>query len=87
MNAPNKSDLVRAFVNKTYIEPARKTGADQVVVRVGEVHSKMGLTSRLPLVCGAMGANIFCTTYRLTLLERNGPQNGSSLTFTFKVLP
>jgi hypothetical protein len=81
------SDLIREFVNHHYIEPARKAGKQRVSVTAGEVHSKMLLTSRMPQVCGALGANIFETTYRVKLLSREGPQNGASLEFTFQVLP
>jgi hypothetical protein len=87
MSATNTSDLIREFVNYHYIEPARKDGRHQVSVRTGDVHSKMKLTSKLPQVCGALGANRFETAYRVKLLSRDGPQNGANLEFTFEVLP
>jgi hypothetical protein len=83
----NKSDLIREFVNHHYIEPARKAGKQQVSVLAGEVHSKMLLASRMPQVCGALGANLFETGYRVKLLRRDGPQNGANLQFTFEILP
>jgi hypothetical protein len=86
MKKPNKSDLVREFVNRFYIEPTRKAGLAEVSVRAGDVHSKMKLTSQLPLVCGAIGANLFAEAYRVSLIRGDGPQNGASLVFTFKVL-
>jgi hypothetical protein len=81
------SDLIREFVNLHYIEPARKAGKSQVSVLAGDVHSKMKLTSRMPQVCGALGANLFESAYRVKLLRREGPQNGANLEFTFQVLP
>lgn len=81
------ADKIREFVNKTHIEPARHSGQRQVTVQAGQVHSAMKLVSRLPQVCGAIGANIFATSYRVKLISRDGPQNGSTMKFTFEILP
>jgi len=81
------SDLIREFVNRHYIEPARKAGRREVSIVSGDIHSRMKLTSRKPQVCGALGANRFETDYRVKLLRREGPQNGATLEFTFDVLP
>ncbi len=84
---PSTSDLIREFVNHHWIEPARRDGTHEVSVRSGEVHERMLLRSRMPQVCGALGANLFAETYRVSLLRREGPQNGANLVFTFRVLP
>jgi hypothetical protein len=80
------SDLIREFVNRHYIEPARKAGKKQISVRAGEVHSKMLLTSRMPQVCSALGATLFETEYRVKLIQRDGPHNGGNLELTFEIL-
>jgi hypothetical protein len=84
---PTTSDLIREFVNHHWIEPARRDGRRDAAVRAGDVHDRMLLRSRMPQVCGALGANVFAETYRVRLLHRDGPQNGPNLVFTFEVLP
>jgi hypothetical protein len=85
-NMSNGSDLIREFVNRHYTEPGRRVGKSQVSVRAGDVHSKMLLTSKMPQVCGALGASLFDSEYRVKLLQRDGPQNGANLHFTFEIL-
>jgi hypothetical protein len=46
----------------------------------------MGLHSRLPAVCSALGARRFCDEYRLERRRVDGPMNGATTTFVFKLL-
>ena len=71
----NCSDLIREFANVHFIEPARKARKRQVTVRAGDVHSKMLLRSRMPQVCGALGASLFESACRVKLIQRDGPHN------------
>ena len=82
-----QADEIRAFVNATYIAPARTAGTRRVQVRAGTVHAQMKLRDRMPAVASALGATTFETTYRVRCVERQGPHNGANLTFTFELLP
>jgi len=48
------TDDILRFVNSRYFEPARLRGENQVVLVSGQVHSDMGLRSRMPNVCQAL---------------------------------
>ena len=87
MSTLKMSDLIREFVRRNYIEPARKAGQQQVVVRAGDVHSQLKLVSEMPHVCSALGANKFATFAGVKLLDRDGPHQGANMRFTFEVLP
>jgi hypothetical protein len=80
-----QADSIRAFVNTTYISPARKAGKKQVTVRAGDVHSAMKLKDKMPAVASALGATTFETTYQVRCTARTGPHNGANLTFTFEL--
>jgi hypothetical protein len=84
---PVTSDDIRRFVREQYVAPARAAGKPDVVVRAGDVHSAMKLTSQMPHVVSAIGANKFEPYARVKRLRRDGPQNGANLFFTFRVLP
>jgi hypothetical protein len=81
------AELIRAYVDRLWIQPARVAGLQQVAVQCGAVHRAMGLRDRLPAVAGAIGSNLFEHQYRVRCIERTGPHQGSTLTFTFEVLP
>ncbi len=54
-----QADRIREFVLENYIRPGRSRGDEQVTVRAGDVHRKMGLTSAMPAVCSAVGSSKF----------------------------
>lgn len=81
------ADGVRQFVSKHYIEPARKVGQQQITIRAGNVHSHMGLTDRMPLVCSSIQADKFAADCRVNLVGCKGPNPGANLWLTFEVLP
>lgn len=72
------ADEIRRFVFREYIEPARLRGEHEVTIRAGDVHDRMGLVSRMPAVCGAIGADKFQDEYRVRLINRKGPNNGAN---------
>jgi 5-methylcytosine-specific restriction enzyme B len=76
------ADGVRDYVFEHYIRPARERGEKSVVFRVGDVHSALRYTNRLPLVCAALGAMKFRDKHRLTLLKTDGPMQSTTTTFT-----
>jgi hypothetical protein len=84
---PITSDDIRQFVRDEYVVPARADGKSEFIVRAGDVHTAMKLTSQMPQVVSAIGANKFEPYARVKRLRRDGPQNGANLFFTFRVLP
>lgn len=78
------ADRIRQHVLDEIIEPARHLGQATVTVRVGDVHSAMGLESRMPAVCSALDANKFLDFARVTLVRRIGPPQGSSAEWVFE---
>ena len=72
------ADDIRDYVIQEWVEPARKAGLRQVVVRAGDVHAAMGLAHRLPAVCAALDAADFYDRAGVTLVTRSGPRQGSN---------
>ena len=81
----SQADEIREFVYRTYIMPARDKSRQEVTVRAGDVHDKMGLVDRMPAVCGAVGTKIFERKYGVKLIHRTGVTNGPNVFFTFVV--
>lgn len=48
------NEQIREYVCENYIKPARQRGETEIRIRAGDVHSKMGLISRIPAVCSAL---------------------------------
>lgn len=80
-----KSDEVRAYVIRNYVVPARKSRSTRVTVVAGDVAKALKLTNRMPLVCGALGTTKFQKECGLSLIQRTGPGQGATATFTFAV--
>jgi len=85
----SKSDSIREYVRKVYLEPARKGGDKQVRVVAGDVHTALGLRNRVPLVCNALRSRDFLNTARVRIVADDGPPSGQSTTvaITYEVLP
>ena len=80
------ADDVRLHVNTHYIKPARSHGDSEVEILTGVVHKALGYRNRYPLVCAALGSQIFENTYRVRRVAVEGPLNGASTLFRFRVL-
>lgn len=80
------ADEIRGFAYENYIKPARNKGEETVTIRAGDVHDAMGLKSKMPSVCGALGTNKFLKQYGLSLENREGPTCGANVYFTFEIL-
>jgi len=80
-----QADIIREYVFKKYIEPARQQNVGTVKVRAGDVAKALDLRKLMPAVCGAIGTVKFRTKYSVQLVDRQGPGNGSNATFVFKV--
>ena len=80
------ADYVRRYCKENYIDPARARGEKTVTIRSGDVHSALNYRNRYPLVCSAIGSNLFeelCSVKRISV---EGPLNGVSTLFTFELI-
>ena len=82
----NLSDQVRQYCQTTYIDPAREKGEKRVKIRSGDVHSALNYKNRYPLVCSAIGSNLFEEMCNVERISVAGPLNGVSTLFTFEIL-
>jgi hypothetical protein len=80
----NHADEVRAYCVHRYLQPARTAGQKEISIRAGDVHAAMGFKNRLPLVCSAIGASVFCDNNGLRRLAVEGPLNGANTVFRFQ---
>ena len=80
-----RSDSVREFVLHRYVEPARQRGDHVFLVRVADVHEQMHLKNSLPAVSAALGANKFIELAHVKRLAVDGPLNGASCLFIFRL--
>ena len=81
------ADDVRAYCERIYVAPARARGQNTISIRAGDVHEGMNYRNRFPLVCAALGADLFEQQARVRRLSVDGPLNGSNTVFQFEVLP
>lgn len=82
------SDSIRRFVCEKYIDPAREKGNKELTIRVGDIHDKMGLISRMPAVCLALKSKKMEETGNVRLVNIKAPPSGegSNLFITYKIL-
>ena len=80
------ADDVREYCLITYVEPARVKGEKLIKIRSGDVHSALNYRNRYPLVCSAIGSNLFEELAHVSRVSIDGPLNGSNTLFTFDLL-
>jgi hypothetical protein len=56
-----------------------------VSVRAGDVRKQMGLSNRMPAVCGAIYAEKFEDIAGVALMDRTGPNQGANAVWVFKI--
>ena len=85
--SPSDTDRVREWVQSQIIQPARARGDRLITVTAGEVHKKLGLKNRVPVVCQALKSKRFLQENNLVLKDVSGPPSGLSTTvkFTFEL--
>jgi 5-methylcytosine-specific restriction protein B len=81
--AMKQSDQVLQYVQRSYIEPAKKRGDSSVSVKAGDVHKALRWNNRVPSVCQALASKRFLEQNHLTLIEKQGPPSGLSTTTVF----
>jgi len=77
------ADDVREYCVVTYVDPARKKHEKFVKIRSGDVHRALNYKNRYPLVCSAIGSNLFEELTQVNRVSIEGPLNGSNTLFTF----
>ena len=80
------ADDVRMYCKETYVDPARVRGEKTVTIRSGDVHSALNYRNRYPLVCSALGSNLFEQLCNVKRISVEGPLNGVSTLFTFELI-
>ena len=80
------ADDVRNSCKENYIDPARGRGEKTVTIRSGDVHSALNYRNRYPLVCSAIGSNLFEELCNIKRKSVEGPLNGVSTLFTFELI-
>jgi hypothetical protein len=80
------ADDVRQYCKETYVDSARRRGEKTVIIRSGDVHSALNYKNRYPLVCSAIGSNLFKELCNVKRISVEGPLNGVSTLFTFEVI-
>ena len=84
---------IREYVNRHYIEPARKAGAHEVIFNAKEIYLKMELEKRYlhnhryPALCDAITTKIFERDYRVQLVCPKRPRQGMRTQWTYEIIP
>ena len=78
------SEEVQQFFQNNYVLPARQRGIETIEVKAGEIHSKLGWTRRVPLVCAALSSQKLQRKTGVRLTEKKGPPSGQSPTVIFR---
>jgi len=79
------ADDVRNYCKNSIVDPARRRGEKQIVIRAGDIHTAMSYKCRMPLVCAALGANKFEEIAGVERVSLTGPTNGANAIFTFRI--
>jgi len=80
------ADDVRKYCKSIYVDPARNKGEKTVTICSGDVHSALKYRNRYPLVCSALGSNLFEEICSIKRIAVDGPLNGVSTLFIFKLI-
>lgn len=77
------SEEVQQYFRSNYVVPARQRGQAKIEVRAGDIHTKLGWTRRVPLVCAALSSKKLQRNLGIRLEEKEGPPSGQSPTVVF----
>jgi hypothetical protein len=81
----SQADEIRKYAKTQFIIPARKKGDTRVSFTSKDIHQGMDLQSRYPQVCASIDSKKFKEFARVELIKREGPQQGATARWTFKV--
>jgi hypothetical protein len=77
------TELVRSYVERNIVDPARREGRLEFSVVAGDVHKALGFSNRVPLVCQALKSKLLLSKNGLELKSATGPPSGLSTTMVF----
>lgn len=77
------SEQVQHYFQSNYVIPARQRGQANLEVKAGDIHSKLGWSRRVPLVCAALSSKKLQRNVGVRLKGKNGPPSGQSPTVVF----
>jgi len=79
------ADEVREYALVAFVKPARRSGKRTVAFTSLEIHKGMGLKDRMPLVCSSIDAAKFLALAMVTLANREGPLQSSTVRWVFEL--
>ena len=79
------SERVREHVKRKYIDPAKKAGKKSLSLRAGDIHSELGFTRRIPVVCSALRSRKLQKNCDVKLSYIDGHNNTTAATFTYRL--
>jgi hypothetical protein len=78
------SEEVQLFFQDNYVVPARQRGQASVEVKAGDIHTKLGWSRRVPLVCAALSSKKLQRKVGVRLTGKEGPPSGQSPTVIYR---
>jgi len=81
----NQADEIRKYAKTQFVIPARKKGEKRVSFTSKDIHQGMDLESRYPQVCASIDSKKFREFARVEIVKREGPQQGATARWTFKL--
>ncbi|MCK5203691.1 MAG: hypothetical protein KAR15_07460 [Desulfobacterales bacterium] len=79
------SDRVRDHVKRKYVDPAKKAGKESLSIRAGDIHSELGFSRRIPVVCSALRSRKFQKNCDIELAYVDGHNNTTTVKFTYRL--
>lgn len=82
----SRADAIRRWIVDRLVEPARLRGEEILEIRAGDVHSRLGLRNRLPLVCSVVRGHKLLDAAGLEPLHPP-PPDGADAVFRYRLRP
>lgn len=79
------ADAIRAYVVRHYVAPARAAGHAEVVIRLGDIRTRMQLAGPLQSVRSALGTKLFQELAGVELVELIDPRAGADVCCRFRI--
>jgi hypothetical protein len=80
------ADRIREFIYENYIKPATGRGLSRVIIKVKDVHKRMGFAkNNYPNICGALCRQRMMNRYRVKRILREPPSDGPNVIITYEL--
>lgn len=81
----SQAEAIRQYVIANHIEPARQRGDASVTIRAGDVHSALGLSNQMPIVCAAIESRLLQGAAGLSApAVVSGPSSGRGANMVYR---